>query len=75
MGEETGLTVKVGRLVSLTSGYQLRIEVAYEAVVTGDRQPKVDGFEILEAKWFSPHQLPHGLLESHRRLIAQTSRG
>jgi len=75
VAEETGLTVKVGRLVSLTSGYKLRIEVAYEAVVTGDRQPKVDGFEILEAQWFAPHQLPPGILESHRRLIEQTSRG
>jgi len=50
VAEETGLTVKVGRLVSLTSGYQLRVQVAYEATISGDRQPKVDGFEILEAK-------------------------
>jgi ADP-ribose pyrophosphatase YjhB (NUDIX family) len=72
VAEETGLTVKVGRLVSLNSGYRFRVEVAYEAVVTGDREPKVDGFEVLEAQWFEPHELPQGLLPSHRRLIEQT---
>src|SRR5690606_9147393 len=71
VAEETGLTVEVGELVALTSGYRLRVEVAYKAKVTGDRQPKIDGFEILEAKWFPPHRLPQGLLEAHRRLIEQ----
>ncbi|SDR21045.1 NUDIX domain-containing protein [Thermostaphylospora chromogena] len=72
VAEETGLTVEVGRLVALTSGYRLRVEVAYEATVTGDRQPEVDGFEVLEARWFPPHDLPQGLLESHRLLIGRT---
>lgn len=73
VAEETGLTVKVGRLVLLKSGYQLRVEVAYEAQVIGDREPTVDGFEVLEARWFSPDDLPQGLLEPHRRLIEQTA--
>lgn len=73
VAEETGLTVEVGRLVSLTSGYRLRVEVAYEALVTGG-QLKIDDMEILEAQWFSPHHLPQGLLESHRLLIGQTLR-
>ncbi|MFO7249716.1 MAG: NUDIX domain-containing protein [Actinomycetes bacterium] len=72
VAEETGLAVKVGRLVSLNSGYRLRVEVAYEAMVTGDREPRVDGFEVLEAQWFPPDRLPEGLLPAHRRLIEQT---
>ena len=66
------MTVKVGRLVLLNSGYRLRVEVAYEAMVTGDREPRVDGFEVLEAQWFPPDRLPEGLLPAHRRLIEQT---
>ncbi|ADI05640.1 ADP-ribose pyrophosphatase-like protein [Streptomyces bingchenggensis BCW-1] len=66
--EETGLEVKPGRLVQLTSGYKLRIEVAYEAVLVGG-ELKIDSFEILEAKWFSPNELPDGMQESHRLLI------
>ena len=66
--EETGLEVKAGRLVHLTSGYRLRVEVAYEAVLVGG-ELKIDSFEILEAKWFSPHNLPEGIQESHRLLI------
>ncbi|MFD5468919.1 NUDIX domain-containing protein [Streptomyces sp. NPDC127105] len=67
--EETGLDVKPGRLVHLRSGYQLRVEVAYEARLVGDATPRIDSFEILEAKWFSVDSLPEGLQESHRQLI------
>ncbi|MDN3055323.1 NUDIX domain-containing protein [Streptomyces sp. SRF1] len=66
--EETGLEVKSGRLVQLTSGYKLRIEVAYEAQLVGG-ELKIDSFEILEARWFSPDDLPDGIQESHRLLI------
>lgn len=66
--EETGLEVKPGRLVQLTSGYRLRIEVAYEAQLVGG-ELKIDSFEILEASWFSPDDLPDGMQESHRLLI------
>ncbi|MFD1547036.1 NUDIX domain-containing protein [Nonomuraea guangzhouensis] len=71
--EETGLHVKAGRLIHLKSGYKLRVEVAYEAVFIGGTL-KIDPAEILEAKWFSPHQLPDGLQESHRLLIQQTAK-
>jgi hypothetical protein len=30
---------------------------------------KIDSFEILEGKWFSPDQLPDGMQESHKLLI------
>ena len=67
--EETGLEVKAGRLVHLKSGYKLRVEVAYEAVLVGGDMT-IDSFEILEGKWFSPDALPEGMQESHRLLIA-----
>lgn len=72
--EETGLEVKPGRLVSLTSGYKLRIEVAYEARLVGG-ELTIGTFEILEARWFSPDELPDGLQESHRRLILGDTTG
>ncbi|MET8985801.1 NUDIX domain-containing protein [Nonomuraea wenchangensis] len=71
--EETGLQVKVGRLLYLKSGYKLRVEAAYEALLIGGTL-KIDPAEILEATWFSPHQLPDGLQESHRLLIEQTAK-
>ncbi|MFJ6213774.1 NUDIX domain-containing protein [Streptomyces sp. NPDC092296] len=65
--EETGLEVKPGLLVHLKSGYRLRVEVAYEALLVGGTM-KIDSFEILEAQWFSLEDLPDGMQESHRLL-------
>ena len=70
--EETGLHVKVGRLLHVKSGYKLRVEVAYEAQLAGGTLA-IDSVEILEAKWFSPHNLPEGVQESHRLLIERTN--
>nr|WP_055502080.1 NUDIX domain-containing protein [Nonomuraea pusilla] len=70
--EETGLDVKVGRLLRVRSGYRLRVEVAYEAELTGGTLA-IDPVEILEAKWFSPDDLPEGVQESHRLLIQQST--
>lgn len=69
--EETGLDVKPGALVHLKSGYKLRVEIAYEATLLGGTLTTLttDSFEILEAKWFSPDDLPQGLQESHQLLI------
>ncbi|MFH8220442.1 NUDIX domain-containing protein [Streptomyces sp. NPDC018057] len=66
--EETGLDVVPGRLVQVASGYKLRVEIAYEALYVGGTL-KIDSFEILEAKWFSPEMLPEGMQESHIQLI------
>ncbi|MGC5010662.1 NUDIX domain-containing protein [Streptosporangium sp. DT93] len=66
--EETGLTVRVGEIAHLRSGYRLRVEVAYEAEFAGGTI-EIDDFEILEARWFRPDDLPEGLQESHRLLI------
>ncbi|KAB8169937.1 NUDIX domain-containing protein [Streptomyces sp. 3MP-14] len=70
--EETGLDVVPGRLVQVTSGYRLRVEIAYEALHVGGTLA-IDGFEILEAKWFSPDALPKGTQESHIPLIRSES--
>lgn len=69
--EETGLDVVPGRLVGLKSGYRLRAEVAYEALLTGGTL-KIDEFEILEAGWFEPDELPAALQDVHRELIRST---
>lgn len=66
--EETGLDVRTGRLLRLTSGYRLRAEVAYEAWLVGG-ELRIDPMEILEARWCRPDELPDGLQEAHRRLI------
>lgn len=73
VNEETGLTVKPGRLVRLKSGYKLRIEVAYEAQLVGDATPSIDSFEVLEARWCTPGSLPDGMQESHRQLITNST--
>ncbi|MFE2540509.1 NUDIX domain-containing protein [Actinacidiphila glaucinigra] len=72
--EETGLDVEAGELVHLKSGYRLRVEVAYAAKLVGGSL-KIDSFEILEATWVSPNDLPPGLQESHRLLIQGSSHG
>ncbi|MEV4554705.1 NUDIX domain-containing protein [Nonomuraea wenchangensis] len=72
--EETGLDVRVGRLLRVRSGYALRAEVAYEAVLTGGTL-KLDPLEILEARWCDPGDLPEGLQPAHRELLAENPSG
>ncbi|MFC4011425.1 NUDIX domain-containing protein [Nonomuraea purpurea] len=72
--EETGLTVEVGRLIRVRSGFRLRVEVAYEAVLTGGTL-RIDPVEVLEAAWFSPGELPEGTQGSHRLLIEAPGAG
>ncbi len=67
--EETGLDVVPGPLVRLRSGYRLRLEVAYEARLTGGTL-RLDPLEILEARWCRPDDLPEGLSDIHRGLIS-----
>jgi ADP-ribose pyrophosphatase YjhB (NUDIX family) len=72
--EETGLHVTVGELLQVTSGFRLRLEVAYAARAEGDtRSFRLQPLEILEARWFPPDALPDGLLPAHRRLIELSS--
>ncbi|GAB2822325.1 NUDIX domain-containing protein [Actinocorallia aurea] len=68
--EETGLTVEVGRLLKVNSGYRLRIEVVYEAVLRGGLASlELDPKEILEARLFDPEELPEGVQPAHREFV------
>lgn len=67
--EETNLSIKEIRLVRVNSGFRLRLEANFVAKLAGGAL-KLDEHEILEAGFFSPHNLPAGLLPSHRALIA-----
>ena len=67
--EETGLTVRVGRLLELRSGFRYRAEAYYEAALVGG----VDGLvlerrEILEARLFPLDALPTAMPPLHREL-------
>jgi 8-oxo-dGTP diphosphatase len=67
--EETGLTVRVGRLVELRSGYRFKVEVYYEARLAGGLDGLVlDEQEILEARLFPLDALPAGMPDLHREL-------
>jgi 8-oxo-dGTP diphosphatase len=67
--EETGLTVKTGRLLKIRSGYRYRIEVYYEATLVGGLDGlTLDPREILEARLFSLTDLPAAMPEAHREL-------
>jgi ADP-ribose pyrophosphatase YjhB (NUDIX family) len=72
--EETGLTVRVGRLLELRSGFRYRAEVYYEAVLVGDLDGLVlDAREILEARLFTLDALPRTMPPLHRQLARRTS--
>jgi 8-oxo-dGTP diphosphatase len=65
--EETGLTVKVGRLLKVRSGFQYRVEFYYEATLIGGMEGlSLDPREVLEARLFSVEDLPAGMAEIHR---------
>jgi 8-oxo-dGTP diphosphatase len=67
--EETGLTVKAGRLLKARSGFLYRIEIYYEAVLVGGLDGlTLDPKGVLEARLFSIGELPDGMPEAHREL-------
>jgi 8-oxo-dGTP diphosphatase len=67
--EETGLTVRVGRLLDLRSGFRYRVEVYYEAALVGGVDALVlDDREVLEARLFPLDALPSGMPPLHREL-------
>jgi 8-oxo-dGTP diphosphatase len=67
--EETGLTVRVGRLLELRSGFKYRAEVYYEAALVGGVDGLVlDSREVLEARLFTLDALPAGMPRLHREL-------
>jgi ADP-ribose pyrophosphatase YjhB (NUDIX family) len=67
--EETGLSVQVGRLVELRSGFRYRVEVYYEAALASGTDGLVlEEREILEARLFPLDALPAGMPPLHRDL-------
>jgi 8-oxo-dGTP diphosphatase len=54
----------------LRSGYRLRTEIAYVAYLDGG-EFRIDPLETLEARWFAPNALPHGMQGFHKLLIEQ----
>jgi ADP-ribose pyrophosphatase YjhB (NUDIX family) len=67
--EETGLTVRVGRLLELRSGFRYRAEVYYEATLNGGLDGLVlERREILEARLFPLDALPRTMPPLHREL-------
>lgn len=74
--EETGLTVTVGSLLEVRSGFTYHIEVYYEAFLPaaavgadgGLAGLTLDPLEILEARLFTPDDLPDEMPPAHRAL-------
>lgn len=72
MREETGLAIKVAHVVQVSSGFQLRAEVAYAAELVGGEW-EVDRREVLSAEFTPLDDLPADLMPNHRRLIEQNA--
>lgn len=70
--EETGLAIKVAHVVQVSSGFQLRAEVAYAAELVGGEWD-VDRREVLSAEFTPLDELPADLMPNHRRLIEQNA--
>jgi 8-oxo-dGTP diphosphatase len=67
--EETGLTVRVGRLLDLRAGSRYRAEAYYEATLVGGLDGlALDEREILEARLFALAELPRNMPKLHRDL-------
>lgn len=70
--EETGLAVEVAHVVQVSSGFQLRAEVAFAARLAGG-QWQLDRREVLSAEFVPLDELPADLMPNHRRLIEQNT--
>ncbi len=72
--EETGLAISNVELISLVSGYHLRMEAYFRAKLleTDDEQIiKLQEEEIIEARFYSSDTLPSNILQMHKDLILQ----
>lgn len=65
--EETGFEIEVERLLEITSGYRLRLEVSYLGRIVGG-ELKIDADEIIEARFFPFEELPEQLIDKHKKL-------
>jgi ADP-ribose pyrophosphatase YjhB (NUDIX family) len=70
--EETGLAIEVAHVVQVSSGFQLRAEVAFAARLVGGEW-RLDRREVLSAEFVPLDELPADLMPNHRRLIEQNA--
>lgn len=77
VAEETGLAVRLTRLVGLYSRAKLRgyHTAAVFAAVPGDGSLRVDPGEVVEAEWFAADELPFDLLWGQRERILDALSG
>lgn len=71
--EEVGLDIHQVEVAWIRSGVDLRLEVYCTAELLGADTPRPDGREVLDAAWFTPGDLPEGLMEQHRCLIRRAT--
>lgn len=72
--EETGLIIKNIKLLRVVSGYNLRLEVYFQAhIMDNADEPilKLQADEVLEAHFFPLDKLPANLLPLQRKLIQE----
>ena len=70
--EETGLRVSIAHVIQVSSGFQLRVEVAFAGELVGGEW-EVDRREVLSAQFTPIDTLPADLMPNHRRLIEQNA--
>jgi 8-oxo-dGTP diphosphatase len=66
--EETGLRISVAHVVQVSSGFRLRVEVAFAGELVGGDWD-MDRREVLSARFTPIDELPADLMPDHRRLI------
>jgi ADP-ribose pyrophosphatase YjhB (NUDIX family) len=72
--EETGLTVVVGRLLRVRTGFRYRVEFYYEATLTAGLEGlTLEADEILEARLCTLDELPAEMPQVHRELALAAS--
>lgn len=70
--EETGLRISVAHVIQVSSGFQLRVEVAFAGELVGGEWD-VDRREVLSAQFVPIDALPADLMPDHRRLIEENA--
>jgi 8-oxo-dGTP diphosphatase len=66
--EETGLKVGSISLLRVLSGFQMRVETHFSCKILSGTQ-RIDPSEILEARFFSPDEIPDTLIPTHQEIV------
>jgi 8-oxo-dGTP diphosphatase len=75
--EETGLEISEIKLIKMVSGYRLRVEAYFLAMLAKDKIQKmrIQEKEIIDARFFSPNELPANILPLQKELIVSQLSG